>query len=197
MIDAKLTTGYESSSRFREVFSRIIDTKLGSIIAIADDKGLYLLAFVDQRGVERQVEFLKKKLKATIIPGETPIIKSIQAEIADYFDGKHFVFNTPIHLIGSPFQISVWEALRKIPTGETRSYLQIAKSLNKPTAFRAVAQANGANRLAIIVPCHRVINTNGALGGYAGGITKKQWLLTHEKKRHGNNHSFTKQAKSG
>lgn len=198
VIDAQLSTGYDSSSGFRDAFSKImggapsranlkilkaawLDTKLGPMIAIADDEGLYLLEFVDRRGLEREVERLRKKLKVAIIPGETAIIRSIEAEMTQYFDGKKNVFQTPYHLIGSPFQILVWKELLKIPLGETRSYLDIAKSLKKPTACRAVARANGANQLAIIVPCHRVINENGDLGGYAGGIARKQWLLDLER----------------
>ncbi|MBX3708880.1 MAG: bifunctional transcriptional activator/DNA repair protein Ada [Gammaproteobacteria bacterium] len=198
VIDAQLTTGYESSSGFRDAFSKImgaaptranhlilktawLDTKLGPMIAIADENSLYLLEFVDRRGLENEVKRLRKRLNATIIPGETSIIKSIESEIVDYFDQRKFIFNTPIHLVGSPFQKNVWNELRKIPPGETRSYLDIAKSLNAPTACRAVARANGTNQLAIIVPCHRVINTNGELGGYGGGIVRKQWLLEHEK----------------
>jgi len=198
VIDTQLTTGYESSSGFRDAFSKImgtaptrmnhlilkaawLDTKLGPMIAIADEKELYLLEFVDRRGLENEVKKLRNKLKAAIIPGETEIIKSIEIEMVDYFDKRKFLFNTPIHLIGSSFQKNVWEELRKIPPGETRSYLDIAKLLKMPTACRAVARANGANPLAIIVPCHRVINTNGELGGYGGGIVRKQWLLEHEK----------------
>jgi AraC family transcriptional regulator of adaptative response/methylated-DNA-[protein]-cysteine methyltransferase len=119
--------------------------------------------------------------KVAIIPGENKIIKSIEDEIANYFNGKNFTFKTPIHLIGSSFQKLVWEELKKIPPAETRSYLDIAKSLQKPTFFRAVARANGTNQLAIIIPCHRVINSNGELGGYSGGVARKQWLLDHEK----------------
>lgn len=202
VIDAQLSTGYESSSGFRDAFAKImgtppsqknirilkatwIDTKLGPMIAIADEDGLYLLEFIDRRGLEREVESLRKKLNAAIIPGETKIIKSIESEIAQYFDGKNLVFKTPIHMNGTPFQKSVWEELRRIPVGETRSYLDIAKSINKPTAFRAVALANGANPLCIIVPCHRVINSNGELGGYGGGVARKQWLLDLEKKASG------------
>lgn len=199
VIDAQLTTGYESSSGFRDAFSKImgsaptranhlilkaawLDTRLGPMIAIADEEGLYLLEFVDRRGLENEIKKLRKKLKAAIIPGETNVIKSIETELTDYFDNRKFIFNTPIHLIGSTFQKKVWEELRKIPPGETRSYLDIAKSINTPTAYRAVARANGANQLAIIVPCHRVINTNGELGGYGGGVVRKQWLLEHEQK---------------
>lgn len=199
VINVQLSAGYESSSGFRDTFSKImgaaptqathrilkaawLDTKLGPMIAIADEKGLYLLEFIDRRGLEREVEALRKKLKTAIIPGETEIINSIRSEITHYFDGMNFVFKTPLHLIGSTFQKNVWEKLREIPLGETCSYLGIAKSLNSPTAFRAVAQANGANQLSIIVPCHRVINTNGELGGYGGGVARKRWLLEHEKK---------------
>lgn len=198
VIDAQLSVGYESSSGFRDAFSKImgtapskthrlilkaawLDTQLGPMIAISDEKALYLLEFVDRRGLEREIEFLRKKLNAAIIPGETEVIKQIESEIMDYFSGKNFIFKTPLHLIGSPFQKTVWAALQTIPSSQTRSYLAIAKKLNKPTAFRAVAQANGANRLAIIIPCHRVINSNGELGGYGGGLSRKKWLLDHEK----------------
>ncbi|GKU77335.1 bifunctional transcriptional activator/DNA repair enzyme AdaA [Paenibacillus sp. L3-i20] len=201
IIDTQLSTGYESSSGFRDAFSRImgaaptlledgkilraswIDTRLGPMIAIGDEEALHLLEFVDRRGLEREVERLRKRTKSAIIPGMTGPIQSIEAELTQYFNGSLNHFKTPIHLLGSPFQKSVWEQLMNIPAGETRSYLDIAKALGKPTSFRAVAQANGANQLAIIVPCHRVINTNGDLGGYGGGITRKNWLLTHEKQK--------------
>lgn len=201
VIDAQLSVGYESSSGFRDAFSRImgsaptksnhlilkaawIDTQLGPMIAIADDMELYLLEFADRRGLEREIERLRKRMKAAIIPGETPVIKKITKELMDYFNGKNVDFKTPLKLIGSGFQKSVWAALQKIPPGETRSYLNIASAIKKPTAFRAVANANGANQLAIIIPCHRVINNNGELGGYGGGISRKQWLIDHEKKHY-------------
>ena len=198
VIEAQLSTGYESSSGFRDAFSRImgaaptklneanvlkaswIDTRLGPMIAIADEQELYLLEFVDRRGLEREVERLRLKTKSAIIPGITTPIASIERELEWYFEGKLSEFQTPVHLLGSPFQKSVWNELLKIPAGETRSYGEIAMNLGKPTAFRAVANANGCNQLAIIIPCHRVIRLNGDLGGYAGGLTRKQWLLEHE-----------------
>ena len=128
-----------------------IDTKLGPMIAIADDAGLYLLEFADRRGLEREIERLRKKMKAVIIPGETSAIKKIKKELMDYFNGKRCRFETPLILMGSIFQKNVWGALQKIPPGETRSYLDIAKTVKKPTAFRAVANANGANQLALII----------------------------------------------
>lgn len=199
IIEAQLSTGYESSSGFRDAFSRImgtapsllvdhtilkaswLDTKLGPMLAIADEEALYLLEFVDRRGLEREVERLRKKIKRAIIPGVTETIRTIEKEIQEYFEGKRQEFKTPLFLLGSPFQKRVWEALIKIPAGETRSYTEIAIAIGKPSACRAVASANGANQLAIVVPCHRVINSNGELGGYGGGLVCKKWLLDLEK----------------
>lgn len=199
VIEAQLEAGYESSSGFREAFSRImgaaptllgdskilkaswLDTKLGSMIAIADDNSLYLLEFVDRRGLEREIERLRFKTKSIIIPGHTQPIQSIENELKQYFAGNLRDFRTPLSFLGSPFQKRVWEELQKIPFGQTRSYTELSIAIGKPSAFRAVAQANGANQLAIIIPCHRVINVNGELGGYAGGLPRKKWLLHHEK----------------
>jgi len=198
IIEAQLATGYDSSSGFRDAFSRImgapptqlndarilkaawLDTRLGPMVAISDEAGLYLLEFVDRRGLEREVERLRKRKKAAIIPGQTAPIQSIERELTRYFEGTLTEFKTPLHLMGSPFQQSVWEQLRRIPRGETRSYADLALALGKPTAYRAVAQANGANQLALVIPCHRVINSDGGLGGYGGGLARKEWLLNHE-----------------
>lgn len=157
-----------------------LDTKLGPMIAIANDEQLYLLEFVDRRGFEREVERLRIRTKSAIIPGITPIIESIEHEIKNYFDGTLTQFQTPMFLLGSDFQQRVWKALMEIPYGTTCSYLDLALAINHPTAFRAVANANGRNQLAIIIPCHRVINTNGAIGGYGGGIARKEWMIEHE-----------------
>ncbi len=158
-----------------------LDTKLGPMIAISDEYSLYLLEFLDGRGVEREVEKLRLKTKAVLMKGMNDPIKSIEAELHAYFEGTLTVFKTPLHLLGSPFQRLVWEELMCIPYGVTRSYLEQAKRIGKPAACRAVANANGANQLAIVIPCHRIINNNGNLGGYGGGITRKQWLIDHEK----------------
>lgn len=157
-----------------------IDTKLGPMSAIADEAGLYLLEFVDRRGLEREVERLRIKTKAAIIPGVTDPIKSITLELESYFNGTLIDFKTPLHLLGSHFQRLVWEELMRIPYGQTRSYMAQSKAIGNATAYRAVANANGANQLAIVIPCHRIINSNGELGGYGGGIRRKQWLLEHE-----------------
>ena len=159
-----------------------IDTPLGSMLAVGDDKALYLLEFVDRRGLEKEIERLRKKTKLPIVPGKPNSIEQIESELEGYFSGKIQEFKTPLFLLGSPFQKRVWEELKKIPRGETRSYAEIAKAIGKPSAFRAVALANGANQFAVVIPCHRVINSNGDMGGYGGGIKRKEWLLKHERK---------------
>ncbi|GAB4391365.1 MAG: trifunctional transcriptional activator/DNA repair protein Ada/methylated-DNA--[protein]-cysteine S-methyltransferase [Gammaproteobacteria bacterium] len=197
VIDSQLAAGYQSASGFYDAFTRImgaaptklthcvlkaawLDTQLGPMVAIADDTGLYLLEFIDRRGLEREIERLRQKLHAAIIPGETTITQQIHTEITSYFAGKQVHFKTSLHLIGSTFQQQVWHALMQIPAGETRTYTQLAQTINQPSAVRAVGRANGANQLSIIVPCHRIIGVNGDLTGYGGGIQRKQWLLEHE-----------------
>ncbi|PFA67722.1 bifunctional transcriptional activator/DNA repair enzyme protein Ada [Bacillus sp. AFS015802] len=200
VIDAQHATGYESGSGFRDAFSRImgtsptfsqhshvfkvawIDTKLGPMIGISDEKALYLLEFVDRRGLEREVERLREKTKAAIIPGTSEPLRSIEKELNAYFNGDLSAFQTPLHMLGSPFQNNVWNELKRIPFGETRSYTEVAENLDHPSAVRAVAKANGCNQLAIVIPCHRVIRASGDLAGYAGGLSRKKWLIEHEKK---------------
>src|SRR5438445_4361373 len=156
-----------------------LDTPLGPMLAIANEQALYLLEFIDRRGLEREIERLRSKIKAAIIPGRTHHTDSIEHELTLYFAGTLKEFKTPVHLLGSPFQQSVWHTLITIPYGHTASYAQEAIAMGKPSASRAVANANGANQLAIIIPCHRIIHSNGDLGGYGGGIARKQWLLNH------------------
>lgn len=153
-----------------------IDTPLGPMVAIADDEVLYLLDFADRKGLE------KKKMKFSTVPGKSKPIQQIEAELEGYFSGKIHEFKTPLFPMGTPFQKRVWEELQKIPNGETRSYAEMAAAIGKPTAFRAVALANGANTFAIVIPCHRVIKSNGDLCGYGGGVKRKEWLLKHESK---------------
>jgi AraC family transcriptional regulator of adaptative response/methylated-DNA-[protein]-cysteine methyltransferase len=200
VIDAQLQVGLELDRGFRDLFSKVlgdvparinqqttilkamwIDTVLGPMAAIADDEALYLLEFVTRRGLAREVERLRKRGFA-IIPGETAPLQSIEFELNAYFEGKLKNFKTPYRVFGSVFQQQVWHALCQIHYGETRSYAEQALSMNKPTAYRAVANANGANQLAIIIPCHRIISSDGTLGGYGGGVSVKQWLLEHEQR---------------
>ena len=151
------------------------------MIAIGDDQTLHLLEFLERKELEREIQRLQETLKTSIVEGSTPPLDSIKREIALYFEGKLPQFNTPVTLAGTAFQTAVWKELLKIPYGKTKSYLELAVALKKPTAARAVAQANAANQLALIVPCHRVINATGELGGYAAGVGRKSRLLNHEK----------------
>ncbi len=160
----------------------VLYTRIGRLLAIADEAKLYLLEFLDRANLERGIERLSLLANACIEPGIAKPLAQIEAELKKYLEGNLSAFKTPISFYGTPFQIKVWRELLKIPFGRTRSYSDIARAIGKPTAYRAVAQANGANRLAIIIPCHRVIEATGSLGGYSGGIAHKQDLLVHENK---------------
>lgn len=163
------------------VFTQILDTPLGEMTLAATDAGVCLLEFNEQsKRLEDAVAKLKKRLSTHVVSGENPHIEQTKIELNEYFNGKRQVFNVGINPQGTVFQQSVWQVLCDIPYGETVSYLQQAQSLKKPNAVRAVANANGANHIAIIIPCHRVIGSNGKLTGYGGGIERKRWLLDWE-----------------
>ena len=157
------------------------DTCLGSMIVVADENSLYLLEFFDKKNLQSQMKQFQNLFPFSFIERKTIPMLSIEKELHAYFSGQLKVFQTQINLHGSCFQQSVWNALMTISYGETRSYIDQARLIGKPSAYRAVANANGANRLAIIVPCHRVMSHNGQLGGYSGGVWRKEWLMRHEK----------------
>lgn len=158
-----------------------IKTPLGSMIAIADEKALFLLEFLKSKGLESNILRLQKATQSCLDEGRTAITIMAEQELEAYFHGKLTRFSTPVHFTGTAFQEKVWHALTQIPYAETRSYSEQAGLIGHPSSCRAVANANGANPLAILVPCHRIINHDGKLGGYAGGIERKTWLLQHEK----------------
>ncbi len=166
-----------------------LDTPLGQMLAIADEEALYLLEFADKTDLAHRVERLLFQTKAAIIPGTNQLITSLKAELQAYFNGSLQHFKTPVHLLGSPFQKLVWKGLMGIPYSQTRSYLEQAQAIGQQTAYRAVANANGANQIAIVIPCHRIINSNGNWGGYGGGITRKKWLIDHEKQYQSSYHT--------
>ena len=161
----------------------LLDSPLGPMITIASEEALYLLEFVDRVNLEHEVEQLKSRTKSTIIPGSSPPIVSIEKELHQYFNGELQNFTTPTFYLGTPFQVRVWDELKKIPWGNTCSYKDIALAIERPTACRAVAHAIATNHLAIIIPCHRVITINGKSGSYSGGLVRKCWLINHEKKK--------------
>jgi len=167
----------------KKVFSLLLNscsihTPLGTMIAIADENKLYLLDFIDSKYIQRH----REQLHATIIPGKNRILTLITTELNAYFAGNLKNFTTPVHFIGTDFQEKSWHALTTIAYGNTCSYAQEAIIVGNKNTHRAVANANSHNKLAIIVPCHRIIGVDGTLGGYASGIERKKWLLEHEKR---------------
>ncbi len=163
------------------LYQSSIETPQGPMIVLTDETALYLLEFVGRKGIEAEIKRLHTRTKKTIVPGRTKITDLIERELEQYFAGTLQVFTTPVVFVGSPFQKLVWWELQRIPFGKKRSYKEMAIALCNPDAHRAVARANATNQLALIVPCHRVVATGGALGGYAGGVERKQWLLDHER----------------
>lgn len=164
------------------------------MIALADEQALYLLQFADKKNLATEINNLGSQLGKSISFSATKPSLSIQHELAEYFAGNLYEFKTPFILSGTSFQKKVWDVLCTITSGQTISYKTQAQKLNKPHAFRAVANANAANHLAILVPCHRVVTHDGLLGGYAGGVKRKAWLLDHEKAYYGKSHIATKRA---
>lgn len=156
-------------------------TPVGEMIAAFSPRGLRLLEFVGQPRVDREMAQVVAAAGESGQAGSNDQTDLLARELAEYFAGQRRVFNVPLDLLGTPFQLRVWQALLEIPFGETWSYGQQASHIGQPTASRAVAAANGQNKVSIIVPCHRVIGSNGQLTGYGGGLPRKQYLLDLER----------------
>lgn len=198
--EARNGSGFESESGFREAFTKIfgepptaartraplfaqrIDSPLGAMIAVADDRGLRLLEFIDRRATERELSVLRKRLRTNVVPGDHRYLTAARQQLSDYFSGKSLEFDIPLAPVGSEFQLRAWKILQSIPVGETRSYSWMAKRLGDENARRAVGRANGTNMICIVIPCHRVIRADGTLCGYGGGLWRKKWLLDHERR---------------
>jgi len=198
VIEAAYESGYDSLSGFQHTFKRTISknpseskngnvlsferfsTPLGPMIVIGNDDGIYLLEFTDRRMLETELKQLEKSFKSAILPGTNKHMKALKGQLDEYFEGRRKRFDVPLVTFGTEFQKKAWNALLKIPYGKTRSYKMQAEIIGHPKAVRAVGTANGCNRIAIIIPCHRVIGENGKLTGYGGGLWRKQWLLDHE-----------------
>ncbi len=196
---AAFDSGYDSLSGFGDSFKNIfgvspsksrnkniiditrIETPLGTMFAAATDEGICLLEFSDRRMLETELKYLAKKYSATIAQGNNKHFEILNHQLKEYFDGKRKKFTVPLVTPGTEFQNNVWKELQTIPYATTRSYKEQAAALNKPESIRAVANANGMNRIAIIIPCHRVIGSDGNLTGYGGGLWRKKWLLDFER----------------
>ncbi len=199
VIDAQLEAGFESPSAFRAAFAKLlgiapghlrakarlqaawIETEIGPMVTICDNNAVYLLEFADRKALATELKTLSRDAKGDIGIGRTDVTDQVEAALQDYFSGATGCFDLPIAPGGTDFQRRVWSALQDIPAGQTRSYAELARDIGQPTATRAVARANGANRLAIIIPCHRVIGADGSLTGYGGGIWRKEKLIAIER----------------
>ena len=162
------------------VLARWMETPLGPMLALVADEGLCLLEFVDRRGLERELVPLRRHFPGAVVPGYHPVLDATEDQVRRYFEGTLTAFDLPLAIRGSEFERAVWSELVAIPWGRTRSYADIARGVGRPGASRAVGRANGANRLCLVVPCHRVVRTDGSLCGYGGGVWRKEWLLAHE-----------------
>jgi AraC family transcriptional regulator, regulatory protein of adaptative response / methylated-DNA-[protein]-cysteine methyltransferase len=198
--DAIFDSGFESHSGFRSAFERLfgkapgqarggdcvrlawIESPLGPLVAGAVAEGVCLLEFTDRRMLETQLARVGKSFKLPVIPGDNQHLRQLREELAAYFEGKLRDFSVPLVYPGTPFETTVWNGLLRIPYGETCSYQDLARELGRAGAARAVGAANGRNRISILIPCHRVVNQGGELGGYGGGLWRKRILLDLEKK---------------
>jgi len=198
--DATFDNGYESHSGFRSAFAKIfgappgqaaasdcllvsiLDTPLGSMIAAVNENSVCLLEFAARADLQDAYDRMRRQFKTPIIPGENAVIAKLRTELAAYFRGELNRFTVPVAHLGTDFQNEVWHQLEQIPFGQTTSYEEIARRIGSPSACRAVARANASNRIAILIPCHRVIAKDGGLSGYAAGVWRKRQLLDLERK---------------
>lgn len=199
VIDGQLDAGFDSASAFRAAFLKLlgkapgnlsanpmlfadwVQTPLGDMVSVTNTSQLHLLEFFDRRALPKELERLNRFAKGRLGIGRTEPAMQIKEELAAFFGGTSTGFQTPLAYHGSDFSAAVWDALREIPAGTTRSYGDIAARIGRPSAVRAVARANGANQIALVIPCHRVIGADGSLTGYGGGLWRKQKLLEIER----------------
>jgi AraC family transcriptional regulator, regulatory protein of adaptative response / methylated-DNA-[protein]-cysteine methyltransferase len=197
--DVVFDSGFDSHSGFRTAFEHLfgnapgqtrggdgiricwVETPIGPMIAGATDQGICLLEFTERRMLEAQFATIRRRFELPIFPGESAPLQQLRAELAAYFSGTRREFTVPLVYPGTPFEQQVWTELLRIPYGETRSYEDLARTVGRPGASRAVGRANGMNRIAIAIPCHRVVNKDGNLCGYGGGLWRKRILLELER----------------
>ncbi len=198
-LEAGRAGGYRSDSGFRDSFSvafgrtprdarevdpvvtTLIESPIGPLLVGATDHGVAMLHFDEGRSRSAELSDLSKRLGAPLMPGEHALLDDTRRQLGEYFAGKRRDFDLPLDPRGTAFQRRVWRALQAIPYGRTCSYADIAAAIRSPGAVRAVGQANHHNPIAIIIPCHRVVNADGRLGGYGGGLWRKQYLLDLER----------------
>jgi AraC family transcriptional regulator of adaptative response/methylated-DNA-[protein]-cysteine methyltransferase len=193
-----MDSAWQSHSGFRDAFSQAVGTPpgksrdgepiyamtwkspLGPLVAAAVESGIVLLEFGELDRLERQAPTLRRWFNGPVVAERHRHLDQLVSELTEYFEQKRTAFSVPLVVRGTPFELSVWNALQQIPFGTTCSYADVAQVVNNPKAVRAVGSANGRNRMAIIIPCHRVVNADGKLGGYGGGLWRKIRLLELE-----------------
>lgn len=168
-----------------------IETPIGTVVVCATKQGICFLEFADIKDLDKELNRIAKEKEAVVLEGENSHITQLKEELGVYFRGELTEFSVPLDLIGTPFQLQVWNGLRDIPYGETKSYKQQSELLNIPKSIRAVANANGMNTVAIVVPCHRIVGTDGTLTGYRGGVWRKKFLLELENKEYNKTDQLT------
>ncbi len=196
--ESALESGFESLSGFCEavrrstglppkrlakitpLFAETIDTPLGPIWAAADKSYIYLCEFWDRRNLKKQFETLGRLTRRPAFPGSNPLLLDLKSQLDDYFKGLRRSFSLPWYCPGTVHQETVWKAIESIPYGQTLSYEELADRVGKIRASRAVATAVGDNRIAILIPCHRIVRKSGKITGYGGGIWRKNYLLKLE-----------------
>ncbi|HEX5040595.1 MAG TPA: methylated-DNA--[protein]-cysteine S-methyltransferase [Candidatus Limnocylindria bacterium] len=161
---------------------REIDTPIGRMTIGATGASVVLADFSHRPMMRAQLSSVRRRI-GPMVHGDSPMLQRVEAQLGEYFGGNRRDFDLPLDLPGSHFQERVWGELRRIPYGETISYRQLAERVDASPGWRAVGRANGSNRLAVIVPCHRVVATGGGLGGYGGGLPAKRFLLDLEATR--------------
>lgn len=199
VIEAQMEAGYASGSAFRVAFAGWlglapaafvknavlradwVETPLGAMVAVASEHALHLLEFAERKALPAELAALRRDAKGSLGFGRFGPTDQIEREMADFMGGLSEAFQTPLRPLGTPFSQEVWRALRMIPAGEKRSYSALARAMGRPDATRAVARANGANPIAIAIPCHRVLGADGSLTGYGGGLWRKQKLIELER----------------
>ena len=164
-----------------KLYKKRINTPIGEMLAIATDEAICMLDFVDSKNWLKDQEILVKHYGATQVDEDSLLLSELEKQLREYFAKERKEFSLPLALVGTSFQEEVWKVLQTIPYGEVRSYKEQATAVGNPKGVRAVANANGKNRISIVIPCHRVIGSDGTLTGSASGIERKQFLLDLER----------------
>lgn len=196
--EAVVAQGFESESGFRDAFTQVfgnppsavdressiwinrVVTPLGSMVMGVHDSGLCLLEFAERRMLDTQLARLRQRMGRVFLPGDHPLMQQVKKQLDAYFLGSLRRFTIPLQAPGTAFQEAVWDALRQIPYGVIRSYAEIAAAIGQPEAVRPVGRATGDNRIAMVIPCHRVVASDGELTGYGGGLWRKEYLIALE-----------------